>query len=1152
MMWTAMASVAASEMFGPVAWAAPFFGCASILEAATAAFLLRRWLGHRDPFEGTRSIVVFTAAAGILGPATGALIGATAAQIALHKPWGPTFSDWVLGRGLGSLIASPIVGLLIAGERRAWAQRLTAQLWGEGGVLLAAVAVITACVFWQERLPLLFLPALPILLATFKLGRPGAALSILIVAVIGGTATASGYGPVMMTSLSRVEQLQFFQLYLAATFLMSLPIAGTLDQREQLMLAARENNRLFKLAGSLASIGHWRIDLAAEKLVWSDEVFRIYGLEPGSPPLLANAIAFYHPDDRKRVEKIVNDAVAERRDFAYGARLMRADGSTRHVVAQGQVELDDNGTALCIFGVFQDVTERELAAETLRNNETRFQLITQQASDMIALINLDGVCLFMSRASETILGISPAEMIGSKLIERVHEEDQPAVQRYRKGLHTRTIAAGTSQRFRVARADGNYAWIEASSRLAAIGETPCIVAVWRDVTQQVAIEAELKAAKLAAEEASTAKAGFLANMSHEIRTPMNGVIGFAELLLTSDLTDEQRRDAGLIADSGRAMMKLLNDILDLSKIEAGQLDVVTEPFDLPHALRSCSKLLGPSAAQKHLGFKIMIADDVPPMVMGDALRVRQIVLNLLGNALKFTERGEVALTAYLAKIDGVQRLMISVSDTGIGIAPERQASIFEEFVQADHSITRRYGGSGLGLAISNRLARLLGGCIDLESRPGRGTTVTLQLPAVVAEKGADFAQLPAAGLRRMTQQTCRVLLAEDHEVNQLLVRAMLAQKGHDVTVVSDGLQAVDEVRRSVADGAPFDLVLMDMQMPVMDGLAATRAIRATEQSGDGRLPIVALTANAFASDLEVCRAAGMDDHVAKPVSMEALLLAVDRWSRSPQGAALVATAHPPSTSKSVNSPIPTQVTPAIASPSEPGTQGRVLVAEDHDVNQLLISAMLKQLGWVADIAADGSEAIALIDAAREDGRPYNVVLMDIQMPVMGGPEATRQMRQRGIAPSELPIVALTANTFPEDISSYLAIGMQGHLAKPVTLAALDQALRRWALPIAVPSIKPRAPAADAGPSAKIRERYKARKQETLDALSTLVRRGLFSQSELNDASGLLHKLAGTAAMFQEADLGDRARALEEGIKTWDEEHRADQIRAAVESIRSAA
>jgi PAS domain S-box-containing protein len=983
-------------LFGPVAWAAPIFGMASIIEAVIAALLLRRWVRDCDWFGSTRSVVVFSTVAGVVGPASGALIGATMALIALHKPWAATFADWVVGRGLGTLTASPIVALVMADDRRAWAKRLLAQLRGEGGALLAAVAVTTAGVFWQERLPLLFLPALPILLATFKLGKPGAALSILLVTLIGGSATAVGHGPVMMTNLSRVGQLQFFQVYLAATFLMSLPVAGALGQREKLMLAVRESNRLFEMAGSLATIGHWRINLTAEDMIWSDEMFRIHGLDTGVPPALADAIDFYHAEDRERVAAIVADAIADRCDFAYGARLIRADDSIRHVVVQGQVELNGSGVAIGLFGVFQDVTERELAAETLRDGEARFRLITEQASDMIALIALDGTCLFMSPASRTILGLSPDLIVGSRPIERAHEDDQAGIDHYRTGLRTGDTAE-TSLRFRMRRADGNYAWLEASSRLAELGDTPCIVSVWRDVSAQVAIEAELKSAKAEAEAASVAKAGFLANMSHEIRTPMNGVIGFAELLLTSELTDKQRRDAGLIAESGRNMMKLLNDILDLSKIEAGQLDVVAEPFDLPHAVRACGKLLEPSAAQKQLALAVTVADDVPRVVLGDGLRLRQIVLNLLGNAIKFTERGDVKLSVSMIRVEGERRIVIAVSDTGIGITPERQDAIFEKFVQADHSITRRYGGSGLGLAISNRLARLMNGRIDLQSLPGRGTTVTLQLPAVVAEKAAEAVKPLATEATRLAPRPARVLLAEDHEVNQLLVCAMLGQDGHEVTVVADGQQAIEEVRRSIASGTLFDLVLMDMQMPVMDGLAATQIIRAGEQPNDRRLPIVALTANAFASDLDACRAAGMDGHIAKPVSIEALLVAVDRWSAA-DAPRSVATAAP---GAAVNSP-----------------------------------------------------------------------------------------------------------------SSERKISFQ--------------------------------------PSAAAQAKYAEYRARTLEHVDALIRRGTFAGEELEAAAELLHKLAGTAGMFGERALGDRASELEEGLLAWSVDERAVRIPVAAEQLRAAA
>ena len=984
LLWAAPASLAASALFGPVLWASPFLALASIVEALVAAALLRRFVADCDYFRTARSVLLFAAIAGLAAPMASGLIAASVAALALHRSWAGTYLDWVLGHGLGMLIASPVTLLLDGRSWRAALRRPVPQLWGQGGLLLGVVACTTAAVFCQEKLPLLFLPALPILLATFRLGRPGAALSIVLVAMIGGTATALGHGPVVMTGLSHVGQLQFFQFYLVATFAMSLPVAVALGQAGAALARLRESNRLFGMAGAIASIGYWRWETVSGAIQWSDEMFSIFGLVNGAVPPLDGIMASFHPDDRERVERLLELAVNEGAELDYAARLIRADGGVRHVVARGQVERDDAGAVIALFGVFQDVTERALAEETLRNSEARLRVITEQASDMIALIGVDGTCLFMSPASEAILGLSPAAMIGRRPLNLTHPDDRVAIERYGADLRRGRQAPGTSLRFRMRRADGAYAWIESSARLTRLAERDCIVAVCRDVTHQVAIDAELRAARTQAEAASVAKAGFLANMSHEIRTPMNGVIGFAELLLTSDLTDEQRRDASLIVDSGRTMMKLLNDILDLSKIEAGQLDVTEEPFDLPHALRACGKLLSPGLAQKRLGFDIVLAPDLPRMVVGDALRLRQIVLNLLGNAIKFTDGGSVSLAARVVDDNGADWLAITIADTGIGIAPDRQASIFEEFVQADHSITRRYGGTGLGLAISNRLARLMGGRITLESQPDRGTSVTLALPARLAEPAADAMPMAAPAPPRPVR-AAHILVAEDNEVNQLLVRSMLERGSHRVTMVGDGAAAVEAVGAAAAAGAPFDLVLMDMQMPVLDGLAATCAIRSSAADGGCRVPIVALTANAFVADLEACRDAGMDDHVAKPVAMAALFAAVDRHLAAP---------------------------------------------------------------------------------ARPAGAP-------------GGRAAFR-------------------------------------------------------------------------PGATATAKYEAQRDAVLSHVDALVRRGAFTDAELEEVAQWLHKLAGTAGMFGEAALGDVAGELEDELRDWPVDERPSRARAAAGRLRAAA
>ncbi len=546
-------------------------------------------------------------------------------------------------------------------------------------------------------------------------------------------------------------------------------------------------------------------------------------------------------------------------------------------------------------------------------------------------------------------------------------------------------------------------------------------ALQQEIARRAQVESDLFRAKEAAESADRAKSAFLANMSHEIRTPMNGVIGMANLLINTSLTAEQRDLAQTLCQSSETLLTIINDILDFSKIEAGHLSLESIDFDLVEQLELAIDLHADTASRKHLELVLDISPSLPRCVRGDPVRLRQVVLNLLGNALKFTSTGEVtiAVTRERETETGID-LRVTVSDTGIGIAPDVQATLFQPFVQADSSTTRRFGGTGLGLAISKRLVELMGGQIGVNSAPGRGSKFWFIAHLGVAEQAKEVTAPPA--LASLAGK--HVLVVDDNATNRKLLAHLLSEWQAAHRPADSAVSALVELRRAADAGTPYDLVVLDHHMPETDGLTLATAIHADPLLG--RPALVLLTSRGEQLPPATLAAHGLAACELKPVHAAKLAATLSR---------ALADAPAP---KSTATPAPLPPTPRSDLP--------ILVAEDNPVNQKVTRLILRNLGYPADIAANGQEAI---EALRK--RRYALVLMDAQMPVMDGIEATRQIRRAQLdgdlgENGDVRIVAMTANAMLGDREACLAAGMDDYLSKPVKPDALAAMLARHLSP----------------------------------------------------------------------------------------------------------
>jgi len=751
--------------------------------------------------------------------------------------------------------------------------------------------------------------------------------------------------------------------------------------------------------------------------------------------LLASLI---HPEDRERIDAASAFALQQQLPLREEFRIRQPGGGEHWVYCESLPRLQDDGQLICT-GYIQLIDEQKRRERALTEITEQQRVIFENVPSGL-IFSADGAIRQYNSSFAAMLGVEGANLIGSSasmLFPDRHAHEQfnaQAVPLLELGL--KVVVEREFCRIR----GPNFFGRIVGKRVPGGEYSRATIWVLEDISEQKASEREMRRAREMAEEATRLKSDFLANMSHEIRTPMNAIIGLSHLALKTDLNLRQRDYLGKIQQSSQHLLGIINDILDFSKIEAGKLTVEQRPFELDAVLNHVANVTADKAALKGLELICDVAPDVPQQLIGDSLRLGQVLINYANNAIKFTEQGEVIfrvrrLPAPADAADfGPDELLLrfEVSDTGIGLAPEQIGQLFQSFSQADSSISRKYGGTGLGLAICKSLAEAMGGEVGVQSQPGLGSlfwfSARLRLGEALARPG-----LP----RREGQARPAALVVDDHPNAAAVLCGLMEALGYRCEAAHSGAAALATLQARAGGAQAIELILLDWQMPDMDGAATLRAIRRLNLQPAPRCIMISDYGREDA--LRSAQNLGLSEVLIKPVNSASLLGAMRRIGRSPP--VLGDAAHPP------------QVFSGLGDLDElgPGEElrplrgARILLVEDNELNQQVAGELLGGAGFAIDVAEDGLQAVQKVALARRDARPYDLVLMDMQMPVMDGLQAAQEIRKDPLN-AALPIVAMTANAMPADRERCQRAGMNDFVPKPIEAEQLWRALQTWLRP----------------------------------------------------------------------------------------------------------